>query len=165
MPWSASTRSRREPFAEHADDRHAAADRGLVIDVDARRARPRRTLRPVLGEQRLVRGDDVLAARDRGEHRVLARRRAADQLAHDVDVGARDRRPRGRSSAVRDRPRRRASPCPDRGRRSRAPRAARRAAPRSRGVVLEQLDHAAADVAEPQQGDADGARHSALLYE
>ena len=44
----------------------------------------------MLGEQRLVRGDDVLARRDRREHGLLRLGRAAEELAHDVDVGARD---------------------------------------------------------------------------
>ena len=46
----------------------------------------------MLGKQRLVRGDHVLAGRDRGEHRTLGFDRAADQLAHEIDVGAANHR-------------------------------------------------------------------------
>ena len=165
MPWIDSTRSRGEPLAQHADDRHAAAHRGLVVDVDAGALGRREHLGAVLGEQRLVRGDDVLARGDRGEHRALGLGRAADQLAHDVDVGAPDRRVEvgGEQRAI------------DVDDALRLVRIAHRdradleagAEPRldRRGVVGEQLDDAAADVAEAEQGDADRARHCGLLYE
>ena len=150
-----------EPLAQHADDRDAAAHRGLVVDVDAGAPRRREHLGAVLGEQRLVRGDDVLAGRDRREHRALApascrrsartrcRRRVARIAA--IDVGREQRaidlddalglvRIAHRDRADLDA---RAEPGLDRLR-----------------VVREQLDDAAADVAEAEQSDTDRASSS-----
>ncbi len=85
----------REALADRLDDRHAARHRRLEGDHHALGVRARKNLGPVLGEQRLVRGDHVLAVVDRLQHQLARRRVAADQLDHDVDVGARDDEARG----------------------------------------------------------------------
>ena len=55
-------------------------------DHHALRVRGREDLGAVMREQRLVRGDHVLAVRDRVEHERARRLDAADQLADDVHV-------------------------------------------------------------------------------
>jgi hypothetical protein len=110
----------------------------------------------------------VLAGGDRGHHRVLGLAVAADQLADDVDVGAGDRAGdvvgeqrridldqalllAGGAHGDRAHHQPTAEARADRG-----------------GVVLEQLDHAGADVAEPEQGHADLAHrggHGPARYE
>jgi hypothetical protein len=155
---------RRQALAQDADHRDAAAHRGLVVDVDPGVLGGGEDLGAVLGEQRLVGGDHVLAGGDRGQGRVLGEGGAADQLAHDVDVAARDGaldiageqrtidldQPLGLVD-VADRDRADleggAEPGGDRG-----------------GVVLEQLDHTAADIAQAEQGDSDRSRHRALMF-
>ncbi len=84
-----------EPFADRLDDGHAARDASLEGDHHALGVGPREDFRAVLGEQRLVGGDDVLAVVDRLQHQVARGGVAADELDHDVDVRASDDEPRG----------------------------------------------------------------------
>ena len=86
---------RAEALADRLDDGHAARDRRLEGDHHALGVRAREDLGAVLGEQRLVGGDHVLAAVDRLEHQLACVGVAADELDHDVDVGPRDDGPRG----------------------------------------------------------------------
>ena len=65
MPCTLSMRFGDQALAERAQDRDAAADAGLEGDVDAAARRRVEDLRAVQREQRLVGGDDVLAALDR----------------------------------------------------------------------------------------------------
>ena len=76
----------RQAFAQRLDDGDAAADRGLEGDHHALLLRGGEDVVAVLGEQRLVGGDHVLAVGDRLQHQVLRDAGAADQLDHDVDV-------------------------------------------------------------------------------
>ena len=83
---------RREPFAEHLDDRDAGGHGRLERDDGAALAGEREQRVAVRRDQRLVGADDVLVALDRaadqGERRLLA----AHRLADDVDVGIADQR-------------------------------------------------------------------------
>ena len=81
---------RGETLAQRLDDRNASGDRGLERDHHALRRRGGEDFVAVLREQRLVGGDDMLSGGDRIEHKRACRRHAADQLAHDIDVGMRD---------------------------------------------------------------------------
>ena len=81
---------RRQAFAQRLDDRDAAGDRGLEAHHHALGVRGREDLGAMVREQRLVRGDDVLAVGDRIEHQRARRLDAADELADDVDVGMAD---------------------------------------------------------------------------
>ncbi len=76
---------RRQPFAQRLDDRNAARHRRLERDHHALRARRLEDFAAMHGEQRLVRGDDVLAVRDGAQHQFARRARPADHLADDVD--------------------------------------------------------------------------------
>ena len=77
-----------ETLAQRLDDRDAAGDRGLEGERDVLVFRQFRQRQPVLGEQRLVRGDDVLACRERRFHRgARGALIAAHQLDENVDVG------------------------------------------------------------------------------
>ena len=79
-----------EAFAQRLDDRNAAGDRALERDHHALRVRRGEDLVAVAGEQRLVRGDHVLAVGDRLQDERSRRLDAADQLDDDVDVGVRE---------------------------------------------------------------------------
>ncbi len=77
-----------EPLAQRLHDRDRAADRRLEIERDAVLLGERRELEAVLGEQRLVGGDDRFASRQRGLDRALRRiALPAHQLDEDVDLG------------------------------------------------------------------------------
>ena len=76
---------RDEALADRTHDRNAAADAALERDRDAGLPRRVEELLAVLGEQRLVRGDDVLAAPDGLEDHRARRVDAADELDDDVD--------------------------------------------------------------------------------
>ena len=76
-----------QSFAQRFDDRNAAGDRRLERDHHALVRRRCEDFVAVLREQCLVRGDDVLAPADRVEHHRARGLDAADQLAHDVDIG------------------------------------------------------------------------------
>ena len=87
---------RAQPLAQRAQHRDRPAHAGLEGDLAALRRGEREDLAAVLGEQRLVRGDDVLARVERGQHQIARDARAADELDHQVD-----RRDRRRSRASR----------------------------------------------------------------
>ena len=73
-------------FAHGLDDRDAAGDRRLEVERDAVLLGQPRQLGAVLGQQRLVGGDDVLAGAQRGLDGGFGRAVvAADQLDEDVD--------------------------------------------------------------------------------
>ena len=79
-------------FAQRLDDGDAAGHRRLEVERDALLLGELGELDAVLGEQRLVGGDDVLAGVERRLDRLLGDAvRAADQLDEHVD--ARDRAP------------------------------------------------------------------------
>jgi hypothetical protein len=146
---------RGQALAQDPDDRHAAAHRGLVVDVHAVALGGGEHLGAMAGQEQLVGGDDVFARGDRRHHRVLGQAVAAHQLAHDVDVGPVDRgvdvggEERGidvDQALLADR-------LADRDRPHHQPAAQARAD--RRGVVLEELDHAGADVAQAQERDAE----------
>ena len=68
------------------DDRHAARHRRLEGDRTPQVAGPIKQLRTVLGQQRLVGRDDVLAAFQQLEHDRPGRLQAADQLSDHLNV-------------------------------------------------------------------------------
>src|SRR5262249_9555847 len=143
-----------EALAQRADDRDAAADGGLVVDVDAALLGEAEELVAVHGEEELVGGDHVPAALD-GARDVAPRRvLAADELDHHLHRRVVDRRLDAGSDHLpvdldeasllgllhRD--------LADDDARAEA---------RLDGlaVVLEELDHARAHVAEAEEADAD----------
>ena len=77
-----------QALGQGADDRDAAGDAGLEADRPLVLPGRLEDLRPVLGEQRLVRGDDVLAGRQGIEHDLPGDAGPADQLDDDVDCGS-----------------------------------------------------------------------------
>ena len=81
----ARLRSPHRPSLQRADDGDAAADAGLEADLDALPFGGAEDLVAVVGEQRLVGGDDVLVAGDRFEHEAARRVGAAHELDDDVD--------------------------------------------------------------------------------
>ena len=145
---------RGQALADRAQDRNAAAHARLEGDVDTALGRGVEDLAAVLGQQRLVRGDDGLAGLDRGEDQAPRRAGAADQLDHDVDarvaheavgVGVKSDSAQldaavAREVEVRDphQAQRRAEPPLD-----------------HRGIAREHLGHARADRPEAEQPDAD----------
>ena len=82
-----------QPLLEGLDHRDAAADAGLEADLHAFRGRGREDVAPLLGEQRLVGGDHVLAGLDGLEDKGLGRLDAADQLDNNVDLWVADQIP------------------------------------------------------------------------
>ena len=77
-----------ERLAQRLDDGDAAGHRGLEVERDAVLLGEPRELHAVLGEQRLVGGDDVLAGRSAASTACLGDAvLAADQLDEDVDAG------------------------------------------------------------------------------
>ena len=74
-----------EAFAQGLDDRDAAGDRAFERDHHALGLRRRENFVAVGREQRLVRGDHMLAVGDRLQHQLARDAIAADQLDHDVD--------------------------------------------------------------------------------
>ena len=77
-----------QALAHHLDDGNAAGHRALEIQRDMVLLGERGEARPVMGEQRLVGGDDMLAGRERGLDRLLRHAPlAADQLDEHVDLG------------------------------------------------------------------------------
>ena len=86
IPAIHSMRFAVKPFAQRFDDRNAAADRAFERDHHVLLARGGEDFVAVLGQQRLVRGDHVLAVRDRLQNELSRDAGAADQLDDDVDV-------------------------------------------------------------------------------
>ncbi len=76
-----------EVALERRDDRDAAADAGLVENVDAGAGGHRQELRAVLGHHFLVAGHDVAALLQRALDEAVRRLLAADDLDDDVAVG------------------------------------------------------------------------------
>ena len=80
---------RRRALANRLDHRDAAGDRGFVLERDAGRLRLRGEVEPMVGEHRLVGGDERLARRQRRPRQHQRRPVAAtDHLDDDVDVVA-----------------------------------------------------------------------------
>jgi hypothetical protein len=79
-----------EAVTQGAHDRDGAGDGGLVVQLGAHLVRGLEQFGAVLGEQRLVGGDDVGAGVDGLQDVAACRFDAADQLDHDV--GAEDQR-------------------------------------------------------------------------
>ena len=75
----------RERLRDRPHDRNRAADGRFVGDRDAAGRRERAQFRTARREQILVRRDDVLAGRERGDHELGRDPRSADALDHDVD--------------------------------------------------------------------------------
>ena len=73
-------------LAQRPQDRDRPGDRGLVVEVDAVLVGRVEQRRAVLGEQRLVGGDDRGAGLQRGQDQRAGRLDAADDLDDDVDV-------------------------------------------------------------------------------
>jgi hypothetical protein len=92
---------RRQPLAHRLDDGDAARDGRLEADHDPVRLRRGEYLRAVQREERLVRGDDVLAVAERPQHQILRHGVATDELDDDVDLRARDDTERIRNHARR----------------------------------------------------------------
>ena len=88
MPKTRRDRIAGQRLAHRLDDRDAAGHRRLVIEQHAVLLGDLGERDAVLGQQRLVGGDDMLAGFERGLDR-RARRAflAADQLDEHVDVG------------------------------------------------------------------------------
>lgn len=76
-----------DSLADRLDHRDAAGDSGLEGDDHALLAGLGEDLVAVHGDQRLVRGDHVLAVLDGLEHQLVGQGVAADQLDDHVDLG------------------------------------------------------------------------------
>ena len=77
-----------QALAHHLDHGNAAGHRALEIQRDLVLLGERGEAGPVMGEQRLVGGDDMLAGRERGLDRLLCHTAlAANQLDEHVDRG------------------------------------------------------------------------------
>ena len=143
-----------EAFAQRLHDRDAAGDGGLERERHALLLGELRERHAVLGEQRLVGGDDRLARRQRRLDR-LARRAvgAADEFDEEIDVG-RARQGDGivEPFGIADDRRRGRATCrgPNGGHRDRAPRARRK---RLR-LPVEKTYDGSADRAETGNADA-----------
>jgi hypothetical protein len=87
MPAIHSRRFAVKPFAQRLDDRDAAGDRAFERDHHAFLVRGGEDLVAVPCEERLVRGDHVLAVGDRLQNERARGLETADQLDDDVDVG------------------------------------------------------------------------------
>ena len=74
-----------QALGQRGDDRHAAGDAGLEGDGPLVLAGRLEDLGAVLGQQRLVGGDDVLARRQQVEHDLPGPVDAADQLDADLN--------------------------------------------------------------------------------
>ena len=75
-------------LAQGPQDRDRTRDRGLVVEVALGLGRRLEERRPVLGQQRLVGGDDAGAVVERGQDQGPGRLDAADDLDDQVDVVA-----------------------------------------------------------------------------
>ena len=82
----------RQRLAQRPDDGDGAGHRRLVEQVHAGRGRHFGQLGAGSGQERLVAGDHGLAVAQRGLDQLVGGMEAADQLDHDVDVGAADER-------------------------------------------------------------------------
>jgi hypothetical protein len=93
----AGDRVARQPLGQGLDHRYTARHGGLEAQVDARGLGGFGQCLAVMGEHRLVGGDHVFAARDRGLGRGLGGAvLAAHELHEDVHIVAGWRAPRGR---------------------------------------------------------------------
>ena len=75
-----------ERLSNHADHGDGASHGGLEIQIAAIGRGEVEQSRAALGEQRLVRGDDVLLRLQRRPHQALSNVDAADELDDDIDV-------------------------------------------------------------------------------
>ena len=75
-----------ERLAQRPDDRHPAADGALVVHVDALLGGQAEELLPSRGQERLVGGDDVLAAPEGVSHQVEGFGGSADELHDHLDA-------------------------------------------------------------------------------
>ena len=92
MPEHAGDPVTGQRLAQRAQQRDRAGDAGLVVEVDAGRAAASCSVGAVLGEQRLVGGDDRCPRRSAVQQQRPGRLDAADHLDDDVDVVAGDQR-------------------------------------------------------------------------
>ncbi len=82
-----------ETFAQRLDDRNAASSRRLEPQRDIVLLGQRRQFRTMIGEQRLVRGDKMLAVAEcRLGERIGRAFLAADQLDNHIAIAVRERR-------------------------------------------------------------------------
>src|ERR1019366_7997765 len=79
-----------EAFAQGFDDRNAAANAGLVVEVRAVFPRGAKQLFTMRGEEGLVGGDHRLAELQGGEDHRAGDRGAANHLSYDIDLGIGD---------------------------------------------------------------------------
>ena len=85
----ARDRIARQPFAQGLDDRHAAADRRFIGERDAAALGQLRQFDAMRRQHRLVRGDDMQPASERGFHRLEGGTvGAADQFHEKIDLAA-----------------------------------------------------------------------------
>ena len=76
-------------FTQRFDNRNAAGNRGLITNMNAVGIGQLGDFGSVDSEQRLVRGDHMLAGADRLAHQIKRNAvLAADQFDHNVDIGA-----------------------------------------------------------------------------
>src|SRR5579875_968628 len=139
-----------ECFAQRPDHRDAATHARLETDADPGARGGAKNLLAVAREQRLVRGNDVLAGAKRTQDQTARRLIAAEQLHYDIDVGALDER----GSIARDEPRsdaefaiRLEAAIGDADQVKRRPELLAQQLP----ISPQQLDHAAADGAASEQ--------------
>ena len=146
---------RGQRLAQRADDGDASTDRALEVQINALAQGATEELFAVHRQQGLVGGDHVPPGVDGPQHQSARRRRPADQLHHHLDpgvckdtldVGGEHVTQTGRSALLRRVPDQHL-PHLDPG--TDAPL-------QVGGVVLEDVVGAQADVAQSQQGDANG---------
>ena len=156
MPETRDTSIAGQRFPQRLDDRNAAGDRRLEAERDAASPRPAAaSASAVMGQQRLVGGDDGLAGRERRlDSRLALSVRAADQLDDAIHLpGARQRH--GVVEPLERQRYRRRDPARGRGRETAVTRISRpqRAAIAPRALRSAECDRRSADGAEA--GDAD----------
>src|SRR5438132_347712 len=74
-------------FAQSSDDRDASADAGFESDRQIIFASGPEDFLAMLGEQRFVRGNDVLARAQCPQNKAVCRFIAAEHLDDDIDIG------------------------------------------------------------------------------
>ena len=148
-----------EAVAQGLDDRNAAGNRRLEAERHALGLGEPGEMKPVLGDQRLVGGDDGFAVAERRLDRSIGHAiRAADQFDEDIDVG-RARQSHGIAEPVKageiEVARLVAALRRDRGDSDLTPRSRRQ----SGGLTVEKLDERGADSAKTGDAKAQGRRH------
>ena len=144
-----------EPFLDRADQRNAAGDRGLEREGHPALPRLRVQLGAVVREQRFVGGHHVLAGGHRAQDEGARRLEPPDQLDHDLDRGVVEHAggilDHGQPREVEAVSGPREVGVGDGRQGEPGPRALFQHLP----VGLQDLDHTAADRAEPEQPDLD----------